>query len=210
MTGHSSPHFLAASWESSVVHRSSQRGNKNTKAVELILAIITGEGRDGMSRASTTTPPETPTSPPPLSEDDLRVMGDVRRDVWMNGLRGLVYGGLSGYGLHTLVRVGDQRLWWTRLLPPTTSARPRIPPLVFTPNTALVSFLLGGAVGSYIMAVTAGKNSVHRLHDIFENGQRTPPTTTKPLSPSSSSSSLSSYKQREENKEKEDDFYTAP
>lgn len=104
-----------------------------------------------MSRAFT--PPDT------LSKDDIRTIADVRRDIWTNGFRGLVLGSLSGYVLHTVVRIGHQRKFWKI---PTTA------------NTAFVSFMLGGAVGSYVMAVTTGKNAVHRMHDIFQIGAKPP------------------------------------
>lgn len=111
----------------------------------------------------------TPPNPPDLfSKDDIRTMADVRRNVWVNGIRGLVLGSLSGYGLHTIARLGAQHQWWKKNIV-------NIPPQQFTANTAFVSFMLGGALGSYIMAVTAGKNSVHRLHGIFENGTTKPP-----------------------------------
>jgi hypothetical protein len=133
-------------------------------------------------------PPET------LSSENLRTIAEVRRDVWTNGVRGLAYGSLCGYGLHTIARIGDERQWWTKILTPkgiTTTATKR---LALTPNTAFLSFLLGGAVGSYLMAVTAGKNAVHRLHDIFEIGAQ-PPGSSRPPN---------------NNKPEQEDFYTPP
>jgi hypothetical protein len=108
------------------------------------------------------TPPDIP-----FSTDDIQTMTDVRRTLWANGARGWVVGSLSGYVLHTMARIGDQRQWWTRKSILSSSPTPK-----FTPNTAVLSFLLGGALGSYIMAVTAGKNSAHRMHDIFEIGAK--------------------------------------
>ena len=50
------------------------------------------------------------------------------------------------------------------------------PPL--TRNTALLAVLLGGATGSFLGAVTAGKNQVHHLHPIFQRGANPPPDDT--------------------------------
>lgn len=55
-------------------------------------------------------------------------------------------------------------------------------------NTAFLSVLLGGAIGSFAMATTTGKNEVHQLHPIFQVGSR-----TNPNSKIDSSSSLSAY-----------------
>ncbi|KAL7447910.1 hypothetical protein ACHAWC_000199, partial [Mediolabrus comicus] len=38
-------------------------------------------------------------------------------------------------------------------------------------NTFLLSFLGGGALGSFLMSTTAGKNAVHLLHPIFNIGR---------------------------------------
>jgi hypothetical protein len=136
-------------------------------------------------------PPET------LSPENLRTIAEVRRDVWTNGIRGLAYGSVCGYGLHTIARIGDERQWWTKILTPkgiTTSTTAATKKLALTPNTAFLSLLLGGAVGSYLMAVTAGKNAVHRLHDIFEVGAQPPGSRPPPNN----------------NKPEQEDFYTPP
>jgi hypothetical protein len=39
-------------------------------------------------------------------------------------------------------------------------------------NTAFLSFLAGGAFGSFLMATTTGKNQVHKIHDVFQVGSK--------------------------------------
>lgn len=134
-----------------------------------------------MSRAFT--PPDT------LSQDDIRTVADVRRAVWVNGLFGLGFGSVAGMlghlALQTLQRrhVGSHdtaspaggagkaaatasssntKSWKHKLLRP-------LPPL--GKNTFLLSFLGGGALGSFLMSTTAGKNAVHLLHPIFNVGR---------------------------------------
>jgi len=106
-----------------------------------------------MTRAFT--PPET------LSQDDIRTIADVRREIWTDGLRGLAVGTLAGFGLHSAARFGHKRGIW------------KMPFL--NRNTALLSVLLGGALGSFVMATTTGKNQVHNLHPIFQIGAKAPP-----------------------------------
>lgn len=105
-----------------------------------------------MSRAFT--PPET------LSKEDIRTIADVRRDIWTNAFAGLGVGTVAGYILHTSARLVHQRGIW------------KLPFL--NRNTAFLAVLLGGAVGSFVMATTTGKNEVHQLHSIFQVGA-TPP-----------------------------------
>ena len=146
-----------------------------------------------MSRAFT--PPDT------LSQDDIRTVADVRRAVWINGLFGLGAGSVSGMVGHLVLQslqrryVGDDNVAAaapTTKKSPTTAAgkaaekaaaatttrntksllykllRP-LPPL--GKNTFFLSFLGGGALGSFILSSTAGKNAVHLLHPIFNVGR---------------------------------------
>jgi hypothetical protein len=101
-----------------------------------------------MSRAFT--PPDT------LSKDDLRTLAEVRRDIWTNAMKGLCIGTVSGYSLYSVIKFGHQRKWWKVSF--------------INRNTAFLSVLLGGAIGSFIMSVTTGKNEVHKLHPIFALG----------------------------------------
>lgn len=101
-----------------------------------------------MSRAFT--PPDT------LSKDDIRTLADVRRDIWTSAMKGLCIGTVSGYSLFLMAKFGHQRKLWNLSF--------------INRNTALLSVLLGGAIGSFVMSVTTGKNEVHQLHPIFEIG----------------------------------------
>lgn len=103
-----------------------------------------------MSRAFT--PPDT------LSKDEIRTIADVRRHIWTQALTGLAAGTVTGYALHTVASIGHRRGYW------------KMPYL--NRNTALLSVLLSGAMGSFIMATTAGRNEVHNLHPIFEVGAK--------------------------------------
>mmetsp|Transcript_16287 Transcript_16287/g.24629 ORF Transcript_16287/g.24629 Transcript_16287/m.24629 type:complete len:269 (-) Transcript_16287:338-1144(-) len=134
-----------------------------------------------MSRAFT--PPDT------LSQDNIRTVADVRRAVWINGLFGLGAGsaiGMIGHlALQTLQRryvpkevasaaeKSTEKLSATLSKKQTTSILYKLlkplPPL--TKNTFLLSFLGGGALGSFVLSSTAGKNAVHLLHPIFNVGR---------------------------------------
>jgi len=106
-----------------------------------------------MTRAFT--PPDT------LSKEDIRTIADVRRDIWTQAFHGMLVGTVSGFGLYLAAKFGHNRGFW------------RAPFL--NRNTALLSVLLGGAVGSFVNATTTGKNQVHQLHPIFQIGAKPPP-----------------------------------
>ena len=112
-----------------------------------------------MSRAFS--PPDT------LSKDDIRTMADVRRNIWTAGFQGLGYGSVTGFAVHAVSRFVYNRL------PDTTKLKiaPGEVPFRFSRNTAFLSVMVGGAVGSFVMATTAGKNRVHKLHGIYEAGK---------------------------------------
>jgi len=123
-----------------------------------------------MSQAST--PPDT------LSKDDIKTIADVRRSIWAAGFKGLAYGSLAGYGLHTAAKSIQS---WSMLRASSkagTSATSAdtaeyfLKRVAFSKNTALLSFLAGGALGGFLFATAAGKNNVHNLHPIFETGKR--------------------------------------
>ena len=104
-----------------------------------------------MTRAFT--PPET------MSKEDIRTVADVRRDIWTSAFWGMGVGSLSCLALHNVAQIASRR---GVILKGATLNR----------NTALLSFLAGGAFGSFLMATTTGKNEVHRLHPIFEVGSQ--------------------------------------
>mmetsp|Transcript_52130 Transcript_52130/g.156475 ORF Transcript_52130/g.156475 Transcript_52130/m.156475 type:complete len:230 (-) Transcript_52130:207-896(-) len=114
-----------------------------------------------MSRAFT--PPES------LSQENIRTIADVRRSIWTSGFQGIVLGSAGGYFLHSLARFVHNRLPDTSKLKITA---PGAIPIRFTRNTAWLSVMAGGALGSFAMATAAGKNRVHNLHDIYEIGKK--------------------------------------
>lgn len=107
------------------------------------------------------------TPPDSLSDENIRTIADVRRDIWTSGFKGLFLGSAGGFFLHSVARFVHNRL-------PDASklkiAAPGDVPMKFTRNTAWLSFMVGGAIGSFAMATAAGKNRVHKLHDIYEIG----------------------------------------
>ena len=98
--------------------------------------------------------------PDTLSKDEIRTIADVRRDIWTQGFYGMAGGSASGIFLHTMVAQGKKRnLQWLQQIP-------------LNKNTRMASFFLGGSIGALVLATTAGKNSVHNLHPIFEVGSK--------------------------------------
>jgi hypothetical protein len=104
-----------------------------------------------------------------LSKEDVKTIADVRRDIWTSGFKGLAYGSAGGYILHTLVRLSVNSLSEAskgKLILPGSDK-----PVRFSRNSAFFSVMAGGALGSFILATTTGKNKVHHMHDIFEIGK---------------------------------------
>jgi len=112
-----------------------------------------------MSRAFT--PPDT------MSKEDVLAVADVRREIWTNGFKGLFYGSIGGYTMHYVLKQIDQR----KLLIKKFSSI-AIPQMHLSRNTAFLSFMLGGAIGSFGCATAAGKNNVHNMHSVFERGKK--------------------------------------
>lgn len=100
--------------------------------------------------------------PDTLTKEDIRTIADVRRDIWTQGFYGMATGSLSALVLHSLMSWGQQR---TQLFKG----------IALNKNTRMASFFLGGSLGAFILATTAGKNSVHELHPIFQVGSRKKP-----------------------------------
>jgi hypothetical protein len=120
-----------------------------------------------------------------MSKDDRQVVADVRRELWSQGLRGLATGSVTGLLLHTVAATGNHRKWWKL----GTTNR----------NTAFASFLLGGAIGSFLSASTAGKNEVHKMHPVFQAGAK---DTAAGSSASGGGSSYQESLQRAKEREK--------
>ena len=118
--------------------------------------------------------------PDTMSKEDIRAVAQVRRDVWKNGMLGLMYGSVTGYVSHTIAkavygRIDDASKRRIRLPGSDSPLR-----LNFNRNTALLSFMLGGALGSFALATAAGKNEVHNMHDVFEVGKKKPEDSLTP------------------------------
>mmetsp|Transcript_18730 Transcript_18730/g.24321 ORF Transcript_18730/g.24321 Transcript_18730/m.24321 type:complete len:170 (+) Transcript_18730:124-633(+) len=90
------------------------------------------------------------TPPPTLSQDDVRRVADVRRDVWTGGLKGAVLGIFLSSSAFLIFKG-------------------RIP-LHQRANVFLGTMMGGSAVASFLAALTAGKNSVQKIGDIFFRG----------------------------------------
>ncbi|GKY97559.1 hypothetical protein MPSEU_000714100 [Mayamaea pseudoterrestris] len=97
-------------------------------------------------------------APSYISKDDMHTLNDVRKDLWKNGLYGLGMGSLAGLSLHSVASLVQKRSNY-KLFQANR-------------NTAFMSVMLGGAIGSFVLSTTAGKNDVHQLHKIFESGSR--------------------------------------
>lgn len=104
---------------------------------------------------------------------NVRKIADVRRDVWKSGFTGLFYGAATGYVTHTSLRLIHDRILSdaTRTKIRAIVQIPKKHP-VFSRNTAFLSFMAGGALGSFLMATSTGKNEVHELHDIFHINEK--------------------------------------
>jgi hypothetical protein len=92
-----------------------------------------------------------------MSVDDIRTVADVRRELWTQGFVGLAAGTVAGFVVHTACSIGNRRQWWK---------------VKTNSNTAMLAVLLGGAMGSFISASTAGKNEVHKMHPVFRKGAK--------------------------------------
>merc|ERR1712125_271641 len=69
--------------------------------------------------------------------------------------------------MHFMMKQIDQR---KLLIKKFTSVT--IPQMHLSRNTAFLSVMIGGAIGSFGFATAAEKNSVHNLHDVFERGKK--------------------------------------
>jgi hypothetical protein len=93
--------------------------------------------------------------PPSLSKEDIKTMADVRRHIWTSAAWGMGTGSAIGGTLHAAAAWGNRRNLWK-----VATGR----------NTLVASVILGGAIGSFLMATTAGKNEVHELRPIYGRG----------------------------------------
>ena len=103
------------------------------------------------------TPP--PPHSGPFSKEQRQALDKVQSDIWRNGIVGMATGSLSGIGLYAVTAMGRKSGLW------------KLNGVSLNRNTAFLSFLLGGAVGSFVMAVTKGKNEAHNLHSVFQGNK---------------------------------------
>lgn len=86
-------------------------------------------------------------TPKELSDEDVERLWDVRRAVWSAGMQGGVTGVFLGSTTYVLGK---------RWIPGS--------------NMFMLFALGGGTLGSFLASVTAGKNAVQRIGDIFRRG----------------------------------------
>ena len=116
-------------------------------------------------------------------------MTHVRNEIWKSSAYGLVFGWLCGGLGHSLVKIANRR----QMLGAG---------LKLDRNTFMMSTLLSGALGSYIMCVTTGRNEIHNLYPIFERA-------ASGGGQGRTASSSSTYKESlQRAQEREEDFYT--
>lgn len=94
-------------------------------------------------------------------------------------MKGLFYGVVTGYTVHTFSKAIHDRMLSNETKNKIRSIL-QIPQkhAVFSRNTAFLSVMAGGALGSFLMATTTGKNEVHELHDIFHINEQKKNTKT--------------------------------
>ena len=108
-----------------------------------------------MSRSTTSTTSTTPEAAT-LSKEDKLILANVRRSIWSSAVKGMGYGSIGCFLTHSVALMAQNRGMFKGGL---------------NRNTAMLAFLGGGSLGSFLMASTTGKNEVHNLHPIFEIGQ---------------------------------------
>lgn len=114
--------------------------------------------------------------PPPssLTPEDLMALAKIRKDIWYNGAQGFLVGGASSYLLYRATKFGQQRDW--RII----RALVNFP---LTKNHGFAGAMLGASLGSFLFAVTTGRNAVHTLHPVFSRGRLQQPDSTGAAAP---------------------------
>jgi len=98
------------------------------------------------------------TPPATMSDADVLAVADVRRSVWTGGFEGLGFGLCAGFLGHAAC---------TRILPASV-----FPPQFHAGKYATLWTLGLGATFSFLGSVTAGKNNVSGMHDVFQRGAK--------------------------------------
>ena len=95
--------------------------------------------------------------PKTMSQDDVRRVADVRRDVWTAGIGG----GIAGVFLGSSGWLGLRHLG-------------KLPKAIRTPNHYALITMGTGALLSFLSSLAAGKNSIQRIGDVFGRGAKVP------------------------------------
>ena len=103
--------------------------------------------------------------PDSLTDADMQRLNDVRREMWVNGAKGMVFGAASGITGLSLFDMFEQKQKGRLTLPPR---------FTYGKNNAFLAVMLGGVVGSYLSARLTGMRSVRDLYPVFERGVSEP------------------------------------
>lgn len=98
-----------------------------------------------------------PAAPASLTLDDLRALQQIRKDIWVHAAQGFFGGGSAAYLMHRAGKMAHNRQWIKSSL---------------STNAAFAGVMIGASIGSFLMATTTGKNSVHTLHPVFARNAR--------------------------------------
>jgi hypothetical protein len=96
--------------------------------------------------------------PPPsyLTDQDILSIQLLRREVWVNGAYGGLFGMFAGYGLHQIARRSN------------TLRKNNLH--TFNRNTVMASVMLGGCVCAFLASFKSGKDGVQSLYNVFQKG----------------------------------------
>uniref|UniRef100_A0A7S2KDW0 Uncharacterized protein n=1 Tax=Leptocylindrus danicus TaxID=163516 RepID=A0A7S2KDW0_9STRA len=100
--------------------------------------------------------------PDSLTDEDMQRLNDVRREMWVNGAKGMVFGSVGGITGLSLFDMFEQKKKGRSLTLP--------PRFTYGRNNAFLAVMLGGVVGSYLSARLTGIRSVRDLYPVFERG----------------------------------------
>lgn len=90
----------------------------------------------------------------PLDDEELKRVADVRRDVWRGAFRGMLSGACAGFAGCVIAR-NTQRFAYAK-----------------HSKYMVAAVLVGSAFGAYLGAVTAGKNSIQLISDVFQKNAK--------------------------------------
>jgi hypothetical protein len=90
----------------------------------------------------------------PLDDEELKRVADVRRDVWRGAFRGMLSGACAGFAGCVIAR-NTQRFAYAR-----------------HSKYMVAAVLVGSSFGAYLGAVTAGRNSIQHIGDVFQKNAK--------------------------------------